>query len=143
MHCADSRPTPPSYAKGHIQAAEFTGSIYYWGQGVTIDYQRAMAAFKVGAEGGKALCQYQVGFMYYHGLGVAVDYKQARPWFEKAAAQDYPSAVAQLGAMYHLGEGVTPSWRRARELYQRAIELGDSKAVENMQTLTEDIQKVS
>ena len=102
-----------------------------------------MAAYKVGAEGGNALCQYQVGSMYYQGHGVAVDYQQARPWLEKAAAQDDPDAVAALGVMYEDGAGVTPSWRRERKLYQRAIELGDSKSVESMQKLTESIQNVS
>ena len=129
--------------QGHLGAAEAIGSIFNWGQGVSIDYPRAMAAYKVGVKGGSALCQWQVGFMYYYGLGVAVDFKQARAWIEKAAAQDQPSAVSALGAMYHEGKGVTPSWRRARELYKRAIELGDSMAVENMQNLTEDIPKVS
>ena len=108
-----------------------------------IDYARAMAAYKVGAEGGHAVCQYQLGMMYQNGDGVAVDYKQAVAWLEKAAAQDHPNAVGSLGAMYMDGEGVTPSLRRARELYKRAIKLGDSKAVENMQDLTTNIQKVS
>ena len=110
---------------------------------MAIDYARAMAAYKVGAEGGNAQCQYQVGMMYCHGDGVAVDFKQARLWLEKAAAQDFPDAVDALGSMYTNGDGVTPSMRRARELYQRAIELGNSPAVENMQTLTKNIQKVS
>ena len=110
---------------------------------MTIDYLRAMAAFKVGAEAGDAWCQYQLGMMHYYGDGVAVDFEQARPWLEKAAAQDEPRAVGQLGVMYSEGKGVTPSWRRARELYKRAIEMGDSQAVEAMQTLTEDIQEVS
>ena len=102
-----------------------------------------MAAYKVGAKGGYAVCQYQVGTMYYHGDGVDVDYAQALPWFEKAAAQDEPNAVGQLGCMYCDGEGATPSWRRAREYNERAIELGDSKSVENMKILTEAIQNVT
>ena len=102
-----------------------------------------MAAYKVSAERGDARCQWQVGFMYCMGHGVAVDYQQARGWLEKAAAQDQPEAVGQLGVMHDRGQGVTPSWRRARELYTRSIELGDSKSVENMQDLTEDIQEVS
>ena len=102
-----------------------------------------MAAYKVGAEGGGAGCQYQVGCIYYNGRGVDVDYAQALPWIEKAAAQDDPSAVGQLGAMYYKGKGVTPSWRRAREYYERAIELGDSIAVKNMQAVTTEIQKVT
>ena len=133
--------TPP---QGHILAAGMVGDIYNWGKGVAVDYSRALIAYKVGAEGGIAGCQVQVGMMYVYGQGVAVDYKQARPWLEKAAAQDDPDAVGQLGVMYHEGKGVvTPSFRRARELYQRAIELGNSKAVENMQTLTNNIQNVS
>ena len=81
--------------------------------------------------------------MYHHGRGVDVDYAQALPWIEKSAAQDDPSAVDQLGGIYFDGEGVTPSWRRAREYYERAIELGNSVAVEEMQTLTEWIQQVT
>ena len=76
---------------------------------MAIDYSRAMAAYKIGAEGGHAGCQYQVGFMYYDGDGVDVDYAQALPWIGKAAAQDDPSAVGQLGTMYGKGQGVTPS----------------------------------
>ena len=110
---------------------------------MAIDYPRAMAAYKVGGEGGDALCQYVLGYMYCKGLGVAVDYKQARPWIEKAAAQNHATAVCQLGVMCMDGKGVTRSWRRARELYQRSIELGCSEAVESMQNLTEDIQEVS
>ena len=111
---------------------------------MAIDYPRAMAAYKVGAEGGLAICQYQVGIMSYFGEGVAADYQQARPWIEKAAAQDHSSAVGQLGTMHGNGYGVTPSWRRARELYQRAIELGaSSQAVQSMQNFTESVQMVS
>ena len=57
---------------------------------MAVDYPRAMAAYRVGAEGGHDGCQYQVGMMYYNGLGVDVDYAQALPWLEKAAAQDKP-----------------------------------------------------
>ena len=42
---------------------------------MAIDYARAMAAYKVGAEGGDVVCQYQVGIMYVFGEGVAKDYK--------------------------------------------------------------------
>jgi len=125
--------------QGHIDAAVAIGDVYCWGKGVAQDYERAMAAYKVAAEAGDAFSQYQV-MMYCKGLGVAVDYQQARAWLEKAAAQDFPDAVRELGVMYFEGWGVTPSWRRARELCKRAIELGDSQAVKNMQSLTVCIQ---
>ena len=102
-----------------------------------------MVAFKVGGEGGDALCQYQVGIMYYFGQGVDLDYKQALLWVEKAAAQDRPDAVGTLGAMYCIGQGVTPSWRRAQEYTERGIELGDSRATQNMQDFAEIFQEVT
>ena len=126
-----------------MEAAGFVGGIYYWGQGVAVDYPRSMAAYKVGAEGGHVVCQWMVGSMYYGGDGVDVDYAQALPWIEKAAAHDQPDALCQLGSIYDGGKGVTPSWRRAREYYKRAIKLGRSNAVENMQTLTQSIQMVT
>ena len=134
----------PHVRQGHILAAQAIGDCYYWGKGVAIDYQRAMAAYKVGAEAGNALSQHQLGMMYYRGRGgVGVDFKEARAWLEKAAAQDDPAAVGQLASMHVEGEGVTSSWRRARELYQRSIALGGSSwAARNMQTLTGTIQEV-
>ena len=102
-----------------------------------------MAAYKIAAEAGHALSQWQGGSMYGLGKGVAVDFEQARPWLEKAAAQDDLHAVSQLGVMYSDGKGVAPSWRRARELYERATELGSSAAVENMQNLTGGIANVT
>jgi len=129
--------------QGNINAADVLGIIYFWGQGVAVDYRRSMAACKVAAEGGDAGCQWQVGVMYCKGHGVDVDYAQALPWIEKAAAQDMPTAVQQLSVMYHAGHGMTPSWRRAREYNERAIELGSSTAVKNMQGLIRNIQKVT
>ena len=72
-----------------------------------------MAAYKVGAEGGDAVCQYLVGMMYYDGLGVAVDFQEARPWIEKAAAQDRPDAIGQLGVTPSPLAYITPSWPTA------------------------------
>jgi len=110
---------------------------------VAVDYPRAMAAYKVGGEGGIAVCQWQVGFMYCKGLGVDVDDKQALPWLQKAAAQGWRPALGQLGTMYANGRGVTPSWRRAREHYERSIGLGHPEAVKSKQTLTRMIQEVT
>ena len=130
------------------------GDIYNRAKGVAIDYPRAIAAFRVGAEGGDASCQYQVGAMHYKGMGVAVDYNQARLWLERAVAQDHPIAFTLLGMAYSDGKGVIPSWRRARELFQRGVELGNSEAAkhesplaisragQNLQDLTWEIQQV-
>ena len=113
-----------------------------YGHGVAIDYERALAAYKIGAEGGDAICENQLGYMLQHGRGIDVDYEQALVWYEKAAAQDHPSANANLGIMALRGLGQTPSCRRARKHIQRAIDLGSPDAPGNMQRLTGSIQKV-
>ena len=100
-------------------------------------------AYKVGAEGGHASCQHQLGIMYCEGHGVDVDYAQGLAWCEKAVAQDHPNAFHTLGSMYAAGEGVAPSWRRAREHYERALELGSSTTVQSMHTLTRNMQMVT
>ena len=76
-------------------AAVTIGDIYNFGQGVAIDYERAVAGYKIGAEwrstmsarwrgtrsaprGGNALCQYNLGHMFREGRGIdSPDYKQA------------------------------------------------------------------
>ena len=111
------------------------GSIFFPGQGVAVDYSRAMAACRVGAERGDVRCQMQVGTLYYEGRGVDVDYEQARAWIEKAAAQDCTDALNALGVLYSYGHGVTPSLRRARECWKRAIGLGDSTKAKDLHPL--------
>ena len=134
--------TAPS-TQGHILAAALIGGIYNWGQGVAIDYPRALAAYKIAAEAGDAVSQHQLGFMHRDGLGVAQDNEEALRWLEKAAAQDCAHAIDSLGQMYFVGKGVAPSLRRAREYFARAIELGDSQARVNMQNLTRNIANVT
>ena len=119
------------------------GDIYYWGKGVAVDYERALAAYKIGAEGGHAVCQHQLGVMLSKGYGCDVDYEQALVWLEKSAAQGLASAVCSLADMAVGGRAQQPSWRRARELYQRAIALGQQQALELMHQLNGYIRQVA
>ena len=140
--------TAPS-TQGHIEAAATIGCIYYWGQGVAVDYARALAAYKIGAEAGDAGCQCSLGFMLSHeGYGVdQKDYKQAVVWYEKAAAQESAEALNSLAEMVCLGRGQDqsqPSWRRAIDLLQRASGLGCQDASINLQCLKNGaVQKVT
>ena len=134
--------TAPS-TQGHLEAARLTGTIYLYGQGVSIDYQRALAAYKLGAKGGNASCQYLVGVMLEDGDGCDVDYQQALVWYEKAAAKDYANAFYSLGRMAQAGRAQQPSYRRAREHSQRAICLGSKQGIQLMKLLDDQVQKVA
>ena len=112
--------------QGHVETAGLIGCIYRWGQGVAVDYPRAMAAYKIGAEGGSADCQFQLGTMLLEGRGVnSRDTEQGMFWLGKSGAQNHPPALAGLGTMAFSGLGGQVSWRRARYFFQRAIDLGD------------------
>ena len=132
---------PPS-TQGHVNAAVQIGGIYDYGQGVAVDYERAMAAYKIGAEGGNAICQCQLGSMLHRGDGIdSPDQKQALAWLERAAAQDLPQAVHALGVMALRGHGRPLSWRDARQYYQRAIELGHCQlAAQDLKLAAQDLK---
>jgi len=51
------------------------------------DYATALMEFRVLAEQGDAIAQYNLGLMYANGRGVPRDYVQARMWLNLAAAQ--------------------------------------------------------
>ena len=125
-------------------AAAIIGSIYFHGEGVAVDYKRALPAYKTGAEGGDAHCQNQLGSMLSgEAYGLELDYEQAVVWLEKAAAQDDPAACNNLAFMAVRAQGQAPSWRRARDYWQRAVDLGHAQASENMQPVADLIRQVA
>ena len=85
----------PHVRQGHILASSAIGDCYNWGKGVAIDYPRAMAAYKVGAEAGDALSQHQLGYMYYTGRGVASSWRRARELYQRAIELGGSSQVVQ------------------------------------------------
>ena len=111
---------------------------------MAVDYKRALAAYKIGAEGGGASCQHQLGIMFCKGHGVEVDMKLSVAWLEKAAAQDVADSLYALADINY--EGSHPevsSFSNARELYQKAVDLGCSKAAENQKWLEKSISMVN
>ncbi len=56
------------------------------------DYATALMEFRVLAEQGDAIAQYNLGLMYANGRGVPEDYVQAHLWANLAAAQGHEPA---------------------------------------------------
>ncbi len=56
------------------------------------DYATALMEFRVLAEQGDAIAQYNLGLMYANGRGVPEDYVQAHLWVNLAAAQGHEPA---------------------------------------------------
>src|SRR5688572_16889874 len=89
-----SKPVPPSQAE--LAAAYSQGQQYYRGDGVTMDYGQALAAYRKAAEGGYPQAEYAVGLMTEAGHGIKADKKAAVEWFRRAAEHGHAEAQVRL-----------------------------------------------
>ena len=89
---------------------------YTRGEGVEQDLVEAARLFKLAAEGGYALAQYNLGVCYRDGRGVEQDDAEAVRWYRAAVVQAFAFAQTSLGWMYRNGRGVDQDYV---EVYSR------------------------
>jgi len=70
--------------QGDVDAQFNLGIMYYNGQGVLQDTNKALNWFHKAAEQGDVDAQFNLGHMYYNGQGVLQDSNQALHWFIRA-----------------------------------------------------------
>ena len=97
-------PTKDSLAeraeRGDHEAQYKLGMMYYEGDGVWLDYEKAVFWLKTAGEAGQVEAQLQLCSMYYSGEGVPQDKEQAFSWLEKAAEQGSAEAQYRLAGRY-------------------------------------------
>jgi TPR repeat protein len=91
---------------GDMGAQALLGNMYYWGKGVTPDFQEARVWFQMAAEQGHPTSQTKLGAMCYLGQGMPRDLQESVKWFRLAADQGEPDAQDCMGGLYATGEGV-------------------------------------
>lgn len=110
------------------------GDCYYYGIGISQDYNKAIEWYKKGASGElyNHWAAYRLGCCYYYGDGVQKDYKKAVEIFEKESEYNRPKFWAKymLGLCYYNGNGVPCNYNKAEELFQEASQGGISRATE-------------
>ena len=84
---------------GEVEAQNKLGNMYYKGEGVSQDYQKAIEWYKKAALRGHAKAQYNLGILY-NGGKIIHDNKAAIECYEKAAKQGYAPAQCALGLIY-------------------------------------------
>jgi uncharacterized protein len=67
--------------------------MYGKGKGVPQDYKEAVRWYRLSAEQGDAMAQYNLGLKYYKGQGVPQDYVLAHMWWNIAGSNGYKNAV--------------------------------------------------
>ena len=92
------------------------------------DYIEAVRRYRLAAEQGHAVAQFELGYAYATGVGVSQDYAKAARWYRLAAEQGNAKAQFELGNMYHEGKGVLQDFAEAVRWYRLAAEQGNAKA---------------
>jgi uncharacterized protein len=96
------------------------------------DYVEAAKWYRLAADQGHALAQYNLGLMHDNGEGVPENDAEAVKWYRRAAAQGNAKAQHNLGIMYDKGEGVPENDAEAAKWYRRAADQGRAKAQGNL-----------
>ena len=99
--------------KGYAASQEELANCYYYGKGVTQDYEKAVYWFKKAANQWNAHAQYRLGVCYSMGKGVKQDNKQAFEWYKKSADQGFIYAQLKLAILYAKGVGVQKDEKKA------------------------------
>ena len=88
-----------------------------------------MKWYRLSANQGYALAQYNLGSMYYNGQGVKKNNAEAARWYRLAAVQGYASAQYTLGVMYENGQGVIKDYVRAHMWFDISASSGNKDAL--------------
>jgi len=95
--------------KGNAAAQNNLGSMYQYGDGVSLDYKESIKWYKKSAEQGLPMAKVNLGYMYDGGLGVTVNKEKAISLYQEAANEGEPRGMINLGEMYRLGDNITQS----------------------------------
>ena len=116
-------------AKGGNAEAQYNlGSMYYFVNGVAVDFAKSFEFRLRAAEQGHAGAELDLGEMYANGEGVAKDATEAIFWFRKSAEHGDAVAQYELGRSYQEGSGVAVDKKKALVWYLKAASNGQGEA---------------
>lgn len=84
------------------------------------DYETALREFKIAAEDGLEMAQYNLAILYFSGRGVEQNFAEAFRWTAAAADQGHTQAQFNLGALYYEGQGTRRDRETALQWYIKA-----------------------
>lgn len=112
------------------------GTLYYYGDGVRQDTEKALHWFKLAASNNVPGAMNFLGIIFSEGEGVVVDKARSIQWFEVAAKFGDFHASSNLGSRYLNGtSGVKQDYAKAFLHLRRASELGNTEAQHHLSYL--------
>jgi TPR repeat protein len=100
-------------------------AMYLRGEGVEQDIPRAIALYRMVAEGDVSFAQYRLAQLYIEGKVVVQDHAQAAAWLHRAATLGYVDAQIELSRLYQNGVGVSRDLVKAHKWLNIAASLAD------------------
>lgn len=117
-------------AERGIPVAQYRlGTLYYFGDGVQQDTEKALHWFRIAASNNVPGAMNFLGNMFSDGKGVAVDKARSIQWYEVAAKFGDFHASSNLGLRYLYGDlGINQDYAKAFRHLRHASELGNTEA---------------
>ena len=88
------------------------GLIYYEGEIMEDDYEKAFFWIKQSAEQNYSKAQFYLGMLYFCGHGIEKDYYQSFSWLKKSAEQNHSEAEYYLSWHFKNGWGVAQNHKK-------------------------------
>ena len=120
---------------GDATAQYELGKRYYRGQGVQIDYAKALYWARLSASQGNSFGENLLGLLYDDGNGVAQNYAKALHWYRLAVRQGNAKAENNLGWLYADGDGVPQNISKAAYWLRLAAKHGYAPAKRNLRLI--------
>jgi TPR repeat protein len=127
--------TLPASDARRMEAVNYMGDLWFFGQELPKNEEMAVKCFKIAANGGNVAACYSLGWCEKHGKGTPTDYEGAVKHLRFAADAGHAHACFSLGECYESGEGTTRSMHEAIALYKKAAAKGHAGAVKKLAEL--------
>lgn len=114
---------------GHARALFCIGNIYWRGQDVEKDYNKARYYFEMAAKQNHAPSLNNLGQMYENGDGVEKNGEKAAELYLMASNAGNEVASQNLGSLYMFGQSVPQNYMLALKYYQLALDQGSTSDV--------------
>ncbi len=115
--------------QGDADAGCVLGKMYFLGDGVEKDYEKAVKFFTDATYNGSEEARRNLALCCYYGIGTEVDYDRAFFWLNSLEALNDKDVLRLIATSYRNGTGTKVNYEKAKEYYLKASELGDSNAL--------------
>ena len=128
--------------RGNAEAQDKVANMFFFGNGVTQNYNEAARLYGLAAAAGYLPAQGMLGDMYDLGLGVPQDTLEAIRRYQIAAGGGHSLSQRTLGLRYHDGRGVIQDYVFAHMWFNIAASQGNTDAAKERDEIANKMTSV-